>query len=109
MVTYSKDGWNDDVVYCGYSDDEGPRDASVVSARPRPHRRDDCRPELLRVQEGTIHRRCDDAVLYHPCPEGIGAMGLGGRHPGLFRACILMPPSRTHETCLRSHIAPPGW
>jgi len=24
----------------------------------------------------------------------------------MFRSCMLMPPSRTRETCLRSNIAP---
>jgi N-terminal domain of reverse transcriptase len=42
-------------------------------------------PKLLRIQQGTIHRRCDDAVLYHPCPQGLGAMGLGRRQHGLLR------------------------
>ena len=28
------------------------------------------------------------------------------RHQGLFRSCMLMPPSRTRKTCLRSNSAP---
>jgi hypothetical protein len=36
-------------------------------------------------------------------PEACAAMDFGGRHPGLLRFCILMPPSRTRETCQRSH------
>jgi len=85
MVTDSKDGWDIDIVYCGYSDHAGASAAGPLSARPGAHRRDDCRPALLRVQEGPIPRRCDDAVLEHPCPSGIGARGLGGRRHVLLR------------------------
>src|SRR5712691_7774173 len=108
MVTDAKDGWDNEVVYCGDSHDVRPGHAGPVPARLGPHRGDFGRSELLWLPYAAFHRGCHRAMLQCLSPKACAAMDVGGRHPGLFRACILMPPSRTHETCLRSHIAPPG-
>ena len=39
-------------------------------------------------------------------PVSIPSMDPGRRYPRLLRSCMLMPPSRTRKTCLRSNIAP---
>src|SRR6266571_1712276 len=106
MVTHSKDGWDKEVVYCGYSNDERQSHASVVSASSGPHCRNNSRPKLVWVSEGTKLRRrhgamCNGALEWHQT-----TMDTRRRHQILLRSCMLMPPSRTRETCLRSNIAP---
>src|SRR5437870_1986609 len=97
MVTDSKDGWDIDVVYCGYSHDARPGDAGLVPAGPGSYRGDFGRSELLWLPYAAFYRGCHRAMLQCSRTAACATMDFGGRYPGLFRFCMLMPPSRTRE------------
>ena len=61
------------------------------------------RAELLWLPARTLHPGCDRRGFseYQTHPE----VCVRYRHRKMFRSCMLMPPSRTRMTCLRSNIA----
>src|SRR5439155_26486231 len=84
MVTDSKDGWNDDVVYCGYSHHERPWDASLVPASTGPNSRNTGGYIFVWVPKGTQLCGRDNPMLQST---------LQGRHAN-------MDPGRGHQILL---------
>jgi len=104
MVTDSKDGWNDDVVYCGYADHAWSGSAGACQTSLRTRMGSEVWTTQFWIQTRTIKPRCGAADMgNHKDTTPIRARC---RYRKLLRFCMLMPPSRTRKTCLRSNSAP---